>query len=225
MGNDMRLLIATILLSIACTAANAVVVTFDDVPQPYNGCAGPDDCDDPLHETYVTSHGFSFGSPTPIPNNGYWQGYVPYVGDYFSATYQDEYWGFTVWRQDGKLFDLESLDVRTRSAIIWEDGIYAERSNSKIEAYAADGSMIASWSSDSLNTQVLDWYSIDFDSEWTNISRLEFKLPDTDWAPVDPWYGDDIRVDNFTATVVPVPAAVWLFLSGLSVLGFRRRLR
>ena len=50
---------------------------------------------------------------------------------------------------------------------------------------------------------------------WDNLSELRISVsPETD---------SFFALDNFTATVVPIPAAAWLFGSGLMALGWLRR--
>jgi hypothetical protein len=64
----------------------------------------------------------------------------------------------------------------------------------------------------------LTWDSAVLDSSWSGLTRVEF-------AAVD--FGSPVGVgaiDNLVVTAVPVPAAVYLFASGLGLLGwFRRR--
>ena len=61
------------------------------------------------------------------------------------------------------------------------------------------------------------WSSFDFGNEWTNLARVEF-------SPISGSFGQ--AIDNIAVVPVPVPAAIWLFISGLiGIAGRARRLR
>ena len=57
--------------------------------------------------------------------------------------------------------------------------------------------------------------------DWLNLTRVSWDVETPAYFP----YADDIgvSVDNIVVSAVPVPAAVWLFGSGLAVLGWLRR--
>jgi hypothetical protein len=60
------------------------------------------------------------------------------------------------------------------------------------------------------------WATAVLDSQWKNLESVEFSHQA--W---DGFYGG---LDDIVVTAVPIPAAVWLFGSGLGLLGwFRRR--
>jgi hypothetical protein len=61
-----------------------------------------------------------------------------------------------------------------------------------------------------------------FNFNYVGIDRLEFNS----FGGIDagtPGTGTQFAMDNFTYSVVPIPAAVWLFGSGLGLLGWIRR--
>jgi hypothetical protein len=63
-----------------------------------------------------------------------------------------------------------------------------------------------------------------FDFAYVGIDHLEFDAyGGTDATPGDSGEGEYFVMDNFTYSVVPIPAAVWLFGSGLGLLGWVRR--
>jgi len=65
----------------------------------------------------------------------------------------------------------------------------------------------------------LDFQTVAFGAGWEDLERVEFGFANFDVFALG-GYG----LDNILVTAVPIPAAVWLFGSGLGLLGwFRRR--
>jgi len=56
-----------------------------------------------------------------------------------------------------------------------------------------------------------------FDSSWSSLVSVEFGASDSLHT------FDFLFVDNIAVTTVPVPAAFWLFVSALGLLGFRKQ--
>jgi hypothetical protein len=104
-------------------------------------------------------------------------------------------------REDGRAFDLHSFDILNQGAPF------------SITGYDALDQQVASLGYYPGNTAV-------FNDDWNNVSRINIE------DGVHSGFGDTyfgIPIDNFSATVVPIPAAVWLFGSALAGLGWLRR--
>ncbi len=108
----------------------------------------------------------------------------------------------TLTHNDGGTFDLLSLDASMYAA---PDGL-----TSVTGYYAAGGS---------ISTEIAlvngVWNTFNFDAQWSNL--VSVGIEGEDGAA----YNNVI--DNVVANVVPIPAAVWLFGSGLGLLGWLRR--
>ena len=61
----------------------------------------------------------------------------------------------------------------------------------------------------------LDWATAVLDSQWTNLESVEFSH--------QAWDGFYAGLDDIVVTAVPIPAAFWLFGSGIGLLGWFRR--
>jgi hypothetical protein len=98
-------------------------------------------------------------------------------------------------RTDGGAFSLLS----------WELGAASLDDEIHVTGYLAGGGQV--------NTTFItsDFQTLNFSSEWQNLLSVEF----------DPTV--DMVFDNIAASVVPIPAAVWLFGSALAGLGWLRR--
>ncbi len=102
----------------------------------------------------------------------------------------------------GADFHLESLEIAWNTSFVGEATI--------LGLYGGGGSISRSVTSTA-------WHLETFDSQWQNLSGVVITIDGL-------YYSDAVSIDNFTANVIPIPAAVWLFGSGLSLLGwFRRR--
>ena len=104
-------------------------------------------------------------------------------------------------RADGLAFDLHSFDLLKQGAPI------------SVTGYNALDQQVAS----------LGYYpgtTVVFNDDWNNVSRINFE------DGVHSGFGGTyfgIPIDNFSATVVPIPGAVWLFGTALAGLGWIRR--
>ncbi len=87
-----------------------------------------------------------------------------------------------------------------------------------IVGYRADGSTVSIINIDSSSADGL----VSFDSAWTDLTYVA--IVDRDIG-ADPSNAVVLNVNSVTVAVVPVPAALWLFGSGLAGLGWRMRRR
>jgi hypothetical protein len=88
-----------------------------------------------------------------------------------------------------------------------------------ISAYESGGGLIAQQSVSRADGS--GWRTISFDSSWTGISELVLQGQE-----IGPGYdGAVAHADNIVVNAIPIPAAVWLFASGLGLLGWMRSRR
>ena len=59
------------------------------------------------------------------------------------------------------------------------------------------------------------WQNFTFNSSWSGLSSVNVQASGPG--------GWDPAIDNIRVSAVPVPAAVWLFASGLGLLGWMKR--
>ncbi len=111
----------------------------------------------------------------------------------------------TLTNNDGGTFDLLSLDS-SATAVFDPLGL------TSVTGYYAGGG--------SISTEIAlvedVWNTFSFDTQWSNLVSVEIHGNQVD--------GDyNISIDNIVVNVIPIPAAVWLFGSGLGLLGWMRR--
>ena len=111
----------------------------------------------------------------------------------------------TISRDDGAAFDLHSLDLQGFGG------------DFTILGYNALNELVAM-----AEPFPADWSTIGFNGAWNNISTLVIEDSVFSFGALMPTTAG-IRLDNFSATAVPLPAAVWLFGSALAGLGWRSR--
>jgi len=190
----MRLL-AVLFLSFTASVAQAVVIDFEEFSV---GDSAPS-AFDPL-----VSKGFNIWSaetPAPTPmsiitgTNG-----TNALGGSISGPGQDGFGykvSISIELQNGAAFAVHGFDLESSTD---PDGFVT------IRGYLAAGGIADL--SDPVGT-----------GDWLLLDRIEFETEGNQWGPGFA----SLELDNFTATVVPVPAAVWLFGSALVGLGWVRR--
>jgi hypothetical protein len=142
-----------------------------------------------------------FGVPGPSSNGG---NVLNYCADTFCFPDAGTEPVFTLQHESNTIFDLNAVEFAgSYSGIVFE-----------VTGYLNSGGTIST----SVVSDGLAWQTIGFGSEWANLSKVEFRSPVTDS------FGYSAGIDGIVVTTVPIPAAVWLFGSGLGLLGwFRRR--
>jgi hypothetical protein len=206
----MRLLFLMLLL--VGVTANAATVTFEDVtPTSHCGFAPV-----PCRDSITTSEGFVFSHTGNGDPNGYQEVRVVANGpdgNYLTTDFHPEYGtSMRITHDSGQAFDLHSLDTVIPSSPPAYDFDYVH-----VSGYDLGNNLIVSKQFSSLPS---GWVTIEFDESWDSVHGV-----------VISGYGFCTfgcasipnRIDNFTASVVPIPAAVWLFGSALAGLGWLRR--
>jgi hypothetical protein len=182
-------------LLVTTSPIHAAVVTFEELPHT----SGVDP---------VTSGGFVFtagGTTLTVDDD------VPWIdeesmGNFLHVfTWPGEGSSLDITREDGLAFDLHSLDLLGQGAGYW------------IRGYDANDQWIAE-----SGVYLGNWDTVVFNDDWNSVSRINIE------DSVHSGFGDSyfgIPLDNFSATVVPIPGAVWLFGTALAGLGWIRRKR
>ncbi|MBT8131511.1 MAG: hypothetical protein HKN56_05730 [Gammaproteobacteria bacterium] len=204
----MRVLCSLLLLAFG-GIAQAALVDFEDVAATTPCVSFPNPCPasittpqnfvftvtnaDNGNEVYVTSSNTSDGN------------FITALGP------PDGYVAITVTHQSGQAFSLTALDVFV--ADVFEGGLPGFATVSGFDA-----------ASTSLGMQTVSrvgsgWESVALDGRW---GPLHSVVVEGDFICTFGCFWTFPSVDNFTASVIPVPAAVWLFGSALFGLGWVR---
>lgn len=118
--------------------------------------------------------------------------------------------GISIYSQTGLTFELDSLDVFTATGIVTADYPGA----GLVTGYLQGGGTVSQAISANFAGE-----TILFDSTWSDLTSIDITFATSSFYP----FGSVPVIDNITLQAVPVPAAVWLFASGLGVLGWLRR--
>jgi len=185
----------SIALAMTIGPAQAAVVDFDELP-PGDTTTNPGAYPDP---TTVVSDGFQFAT-----QGGFIVSESAKDGDTGNGLAFCPTCSVTMTHSDNELFSLESFYIFLLASGL--DGI-------QVTGYAADGGVLNRYID-----QFTDQTTIELGGAWTGLERVEFVHVDND-------NGSHLGnvIDTLTVQVVPLPAGIWLMLSGLAALGFRAR--
>jgi hypothetical protein len=228
----MRILISLLSL-IAFSASHAAVVTFDDMTATATGTQNcVDEYGNAMCQSVQSPQGFIF--TTDIPSDPY-KFAVVMPGTFQHGIGSNFLWAGSGWtsfsssdviitHESGNPFDVHSMDTFLTS---WDEsdntpGDFVSATSLEIKGYDNLGNVIASLSIEPpRDASPSAWVNLVFDNSWSAIHTLEI----TEQQTHSQWGVEAIPVslDNFSATVVPIPAAVWLFGSALAGLGWMRR--
>jgi hypothetical protein len=194
----MKSLIASILL-LGSGVVNATVLTFDD-----RSGSAPDPIEDGYAGLNWSNLRSLFGC-IPYPESGYCDGTVSGYNIVYNIYARDAA------VSSDSLFDFDG----TYLTAAWNDQL-------NIQVLGFNGETLLYDSTVLVNSDEPTW----FDFSYAGIDRLEFSsFGGVDADSADGGSGNHFVMDNFTftSTVVPIPAAVWLFGSALAGLGWMRR--
>jgi hypothetical protein len=189
----MRFALLAVVL-VAISPVHAAVVTFEELEHT----SGVDP---------ITSGGFVFtaggGQGVHVSDDIPWISQESMGNFLHIFTYPGSGSSLDITREDGLAFDLNSLDLLGQGASYW------------IRGYDAHDQQIAS-----LSVYHGNWDTAVFNDDWNSVSKINIEdSVHSGWGGT--YFG--IPLDNFSATVVPIPAAAWLFGSALAGLGWIRR--
>jgi len=205
----MKLLTAAALGLLLMGNANAYNVLIDFEDSPLDGDFVP------AAQNPIASRGFNFSSDNSEKGVMYWpEGPIDDSKALSWCTLAVPYFDYCTpnntitMTQDGLgPFDLLSLDLGARDNTTSYPNIYVE-----LIGYFVGGGSISTVvlvESESLTTFTLD-------GNWIDLQSVTIRAP-------DPGFNAALALDNVSVSTVPVPAAVWLFASGLGLLGWMRR--
>jgi hypothetical protein len=203
-----------LILFLICAAANlhAAVVTFEDVtPTPSCGFGEPVPCLDSI----ATAQGFVFSH---TGRDDFAEIYVASGGpdgNYITTNFPPETGAsIKIEHNSGTAFALHSIDV-------WVPGesqaYYIDYVD--VSGYDEEDNLAVSMSFTSLPG---GWVNLEFDDSWSSVHSVIVGDHGFSTGGFGSFYLPP-QLDNFSASVVPIPAAVWLFGSALAGLGWLRR--
>ena len=170
----------------ATTSLNAAIIDFEEIDNTSKVTTGPS----------LDTQGFNlFNSSAGIGSILHWESSSPYNADPSGVTFSHNYSSTTttLTQLNGGAFNLFSIDFGD----VFNSGV---SQNISINAVTNSGSLLSTVvSTDSiigLETFNLNWSNV-LSASWTETS------------------GSYLQLDNISVSAVPVPAAVWLFGSGL----------
>jgi len=199
-GSPVRHALAVILLFVLGSAqAAAVTIDFEEFSA---STPGP-----------VVSQGYSFsGAPNSNVNT------INIAGT--TTAFLDVNGPITLEHAEGELFQLFSLDLGL--AVYTDDTFFptsAGTTDIVVTGFLASGGTLQQ--SDSLES--FQGITKGF-SGWNDLTRVEIEFTDYDNLECCSGLIHVHSLDNVVVSTIPIPAAVWLFVSGLGLLGwFRRR--
>ena len=183
------------LLQAGVTTAAPVTIDFDG---DYNGGNGAID----------VPQGFTFESPNFLVINtigGTGNGYIA-AGD---SGGPPDLTPLMMRQSSGLAFSLLSADIDFCSF-----PFSCSANPSIITGYDSNGQIIAQQTTPGVYGT---WTTVSFDGAWSNVHAVTFSVNVSQVGTAS------VALDNIVVDVVPIPAAAWLFGSGLMALGWLRR--
>jgi hypothetical protein len=207
-----RMRIAQFACLLCCSAnLHAAVVTFEEVtPTLPCGYGAPVPCLNSIN----TPQGFVFADTTgPGVGEIYVTSNGPTGNSITTATFIENNAAIRISHESGQAFDLHSMDVGRygESQQIYTSGV-------SVYGYDEANNLIASIY---VEAESGGWVNLGFNDSWNFVHSVvldsQYQSNAFGFGYLPP------RLDNFSASVVPIPAAVWLFGSALAGLGWLRR--
>jgi hypothetical protein len=228
MQNKLLPLFGALLLA---TNAHAALVDFDS-----NYSVTSTDYTNPANSIYeASSQGFSFGDRAPTYLYAFrLENSASSSGNYMVGLSQAGGHPIDIWREDGQLFSLTSLDLGGVMPTGPCSGFhcYATGDPLYIHGYDAAGTLINALTAPATGSLNVNdsayWQTIHFDSTWTNLAYVTVKGQYAECTNdfLCQGFGSTYvtpSLDNVNISVVPIPGAVWLFASALGLMGWRSR--
>jgi hypothetical protein len=227
--------------SLLSTVSLAAVVTFEELTiESVQETCGSGACP----QVHVTPQGFVFSSGNESNGAPDYSGQIiagggP-TGKYLWSGGADLMINsIIVTHESGSAFSMQSMDTLVQNWFVNADAYYdyptgeafIYTSSIDVAGYDELGNEIASMTivppggvdPGSIDVRTADWTNVVFDNDWGAVHSVQIGHQHT-VSQIS--YGTvyNPSIDNFVATVVPIPAAAWLFGSAVAGLGwFRRR--
>ena len=229
----MRTAIILLIAALGYSASSlAAVVTFDDMPLTMDPCTvDPSNVVAPCVQTVSTPQGFVFST---TPGDPWYQSVSTFAdgptGNFLrSGAAYDFIVGIEITHESGQAFSVQSMDAliynHFKDYELTPNGpVFVSTTPMEVAGFDEFGSQIAALSivppgGSDVNEE--NWTNVVFDSSFSTVYSVRISS-----QSISSPFGSQPQqtsIDNFAATVVPVPAAVWLFGSALAGLGWMRR--